>query len=34
MNRIKDYQQLNDNIVRWIGDYVLENPSIKSLAVS
>ena len=33
MNRIKDYQQLNDNIVRWIGDYVLENPSIKSLVV-
>lgn len=33
MNRIKDYRQLNDNIVKWIGDYVLENPSIKSLVV-
>jgi NAD+ synthase len=33
MNRISDYEQLKNRIVKWLGDYVLENPSIKSLVV-
>lgn len=33
MNRIKDYQELTDRITKWLGDYVLENPSIKAFVV-
>ena len=33
MNRISDYEQLKNKIVKWLGDYVLENPSIKYLVV-
>jgi len=33
MNRITNYEELKDRIVDWLGDYVLENPSIKSFVV-
>jgi NAD+ synthase len=33
MNRIDDYKRLSDMIVRWIGDYVINNSGIKSLVV-
>jgi NAD+ synthase len=33
MNRITDYANLKHRIVTWLGDYVIENPSIKSLVV-
>jgi NAD+ synthase len=33
MNRIKDYQELTDRITKWLGDYVLGNPSIKAFVV-
>lgn len=33
MNRIKDYDELEDRIVKWISDYCICHPSIKSLVV-
>ena len=33
MNRITDYKNLKNQIVKWLGDYVLENPSIKAFVV-
>jgi len=33
MNRIDDYKRLSDRIIRWIGDYVVDNSGIKSLVV-
>ena len=33
MNRIKDYSELEASIVKWLGDYVLENPSIKAFVI-
>jgi len=33
MNRITDYEELKSKIVKWLGDYVLENPSIKAFVV-
>jgi NAD+ synthase len=33
MNRIKDYDKLEDRIVKWISDYCICHPSIKSLVV-
>jgi NAD+ synthase len=33
MNRIKDYEELEDRIVKWISDYCIYNPRIKSLVV-
>lgn len=33
MNRIADFKNLENRIVTWLGDYVIENPSIKSLVV-
>jgi len=33
MNRIQDYKKLKQDIVKWLGDYVLENSSIKAFVV-
>jgi NAD+ synthase len=33
MNRIKDYDELEDRIVRWISEYCITHPKIKSLVV-
>lgn len=33
MNRISDYKNLENKIVKWMGDYVLENLSIKAFVV-
>jgi NAD+ synthase len=33
MNRIKDYDELEDRIVKWISDYCVTHPKIKSLVV-
>ena len=33
MNRIKDYDELEDRIVKWISDYCVLHPKIKSLVV-
>ena len=33
MNRINDYDELEDRIVKWISDYCISHPSIKSLVV-
>ena len=33
MNRITDYENLKSQVVKWLGDYVLENPSIKAFVV-
>jgi NAD+ synthase len=33
MNRITNYEELKNKITGWIGDYILQNPSIKSLVV-
>lgn len=33
MNRITDYKNLKDKIVKWLGDYVSENPSIEAFVV-
>ena len=33
MNRIQDYEKLKQDIVKWLGDYVLENSSIKAFVV-
>ena len=33
MNRIENYEKLKTDIVKWLGDYILEHPSIKSLVV-
>jgi len=33
MNRILNYETVKTEIVKWLGDYVLENPSIKSFVV-
>ncbi len=33
MNRINDYDDLEDRIVKWISDYCITHPSIKSLVV-
>jgi NAD+ synthase len=33
MNRIKDYDELEDRIVGWISEYCLTHPKIKSLVV-
>jgi NAD+ synthase len=33
MNRITDYENLKNRIVNWLQEYVLENPSVKSLVV-
>jgi len=33
MNRITDYQQLSDRIVKWMGDYVVQNSGIKAFVV-
>jgi len=33
MNRITDYENLKNQIVKWLGDYVLENPNIKAFVV-
>lgn len=33
MNRIKDFSELENRIVRWISNYCIDNPKIKSLVV-
>jgi NAD+ synthase len=33
MNRITDYEELKNRIVRWLGDYVVQNSGIKSFVV-
>lgn len=33
MDRIKDYSELSDRIVRWLGDYVVQNSGIKAFVV-
>jgi NAD+ synthase len=33
MNRVSDYENLKSRIVNWLQEYVLENPSVKSLVV-
>ena len=33
MNRITDYENLKNRIIRWLGDYVVSNPSIKCFVV-
>ena len=33
MNRIENYEKLKNDVVKWLGDYVLANPSIKSFVV-
>ena len=33
MNRIDNYEKLKNDIVKWISDYTIENPPIKSLVV-
>jgi NAD+ synthase len=33
MNRITDYEKLKNDIVKWLGDYILQNPSVKSFVV-
>jgi NAD+ synthase len=33
MNRISDFGELKERITKWLGDYVIENPSIKSFVV-
>jgi NAD+ synthase len=33
MNRITDYEELKNRITTWIGDYIVQNPSIKALVV-
>jgi len=33
MNRVTDYKNLKDRIVKWLGDYALHNPSVKSFVV-
>jgi NAD+ synthase len=33
MNRVSDYENLKGRIVNWLQEYVLENPSVKSLVV-
>jgi len=33
MNRVRDYDELEDRIVKWISDYCITHPSIKSLVV-
>ena len=33
MNRITNYEELKSRIVKWLGDYVLDNPSIKAFVV-
>lgn len=33
MNRIKDFSELENRIVRWISNYCINNPKIKSLVV-
>jgi len=33
MNRITDYKELSDRIIKWIGDYVVQNNGIKSFVV-
>ena len=33
MNRVANYKKLKSDIVDWMGQYVLQNPSIKSLVV-
>jgi NAD+ synthase len=33
MNRIKDYDELEDRIVKWISDYCITHPKLKSLVV-
>jgi NAD+ synthase len=33
MNRISNYKELTSRIVKWLGDYVVENPSIKAFVV-
>ena len=33
MNRIDNYEKLRNDIVKWISDYTIENPPIKSLVV-
>jgi len=33
MNRINDYGELEDNIVKWLSDYCILNPKIKSFVV-
>ena len=33
MNRITDYKELSDRIIKWLGDYVVQNNGIKSFVV-
>ena len=33
MNRILNYEELSDRIVRWLGDYVVQNSGIKAFVV-
>jgi len=33
MNRILDYEELSNRIVRWLGDYVVQNRGIKAFVV-
>jgi len=33
MNRIEDYQKLSKSIVKWLGDYVVQNSGIKAFVV-
>jgi NAD+ synthase len=33
MNRILDYEELSNRIVRWLGDYIVQNRGIKSFVV-
>jgi NAD+ synthase len=33
MNRVNDFGELKEQIIKWLGNYVTENPSIKSFVV-
>ena len=33
MNRITDYKNLSSNIVKWLGDYVVQNSGIKAFVI-
>jgi len=33
MNRITDYKNLSSNIVKWLGDYVVQNSGIKTFVI-
>ena len=33
MNRITDYKNLSSNIIKWLGDYVIQNKGIKAFVI-